>query len=238
MAPIRLALIGLSPHATTSWARAAHLPYLLSPRGRERFQIVGLLNSTPESGRAAAEAFLRPEFQAGKVRVYASPEELAGDVARQSGGAHEGNVDLVVCVTRVDKHLPTVLPAVKAGANVFVEWPLGHNVAAARELAGLAAGRTVVGLQGRLAPVVRKVGELVTEGTVGKVVSVEVRAAGGTRTRDGVVEGLEYFTRLEVGGNVVTIGFAHGEWFRFSPPFSSSYSSTLSMGRLPLELSV
>ena len=42
---------------------------------------------------------------------------------------------------------------------------------------------------------------------IGKVLSSSVVAAGGTRRRDGIIEGLKYFTRRVVGGNIVTIGF-------------------------------
>ena len=212
MSPIRVALIGLSANATTSWASAAHLPYLLSPRGRARFRIVGLLNSTADNARAAIRAFgLGGNGNENEPRAYASPDELAAAAA-----AEGREVDLVVCVTRVDRHVLTAGPAVAAGADVFVEWPLAGDEAGVAELVRVAreqGGRTVVGVQGRLAPVVRKVAELVASGRVGRVQSVEVRAAGGTNDRDVLPVGLEYFTRREVGGNPFTIGFGHRELF-------------------------
>ncbi|KAJ7815720.1 hypothetical protein B0H13DRAFT_2258052 [Mycena leptocephala] len=188
MAPIRIALIGLSASATTSWAATAHLPYLLSPRGLARFQITALCNSSTAAARAAISAFHLPP----ETRAYGSPEELAEDA----------DVELVVCCTRVDVHSATVRPALAAGKMVFCEWPLAHSIDAVRDLAKLAREmqvRTMVGVQGRVAPVVQKLKAVLEGGRIGRVVSAE-----------GVVPlGLEYFTKREVGGNVFTIGLGH-----------------------------
>lgn len=60
MAPIRVALIGLSSSAKTSWAAQAHLPYLLSPKGKSHYKIVALLNSSVQAAEAAREYFGLP----------------------------------------------------------------------------------------------------------------------------------------------------------------------------------
>ncbi|KAK3350341.1 hypothetical protein B0T25DRAFT_263861 [Lasiosphaeria hispida] len=195
---IRVALIGLSATAKTSWASTAHLPYLLSPQGRSKFTIVALLNSSVEAARAAIAHFDLPPT----TTPYGDPAALAADPA----------VDLVVCNTRVDRHFETIQPSVIAGKAVFSEWPLAQDVQHARILvedAGRAGGRSVVGLQGRVSPVASKVRAVLEEGRIGKVLSSEVRAFGGTNDREILPEGLAYFTQREVGGNVYTIGFAH-----------------------------
>jgi predicted dehydrogenase len=207
MAPIRIALIGLSASATTSWAATAHLPYLLSPRGLARFQITALCNSSTAAARAAISAFHLPP----ETRAYGSPAELAEDA----------DVELVVCCTRVDVHSATVRPALAAGKMVFCEWPLAHSIDAVRDLATLAREmqvRTMVGVQGRVAPAVQKLKAVLEGGRIGRVVSAEVRAAGGLNDREVVPLGLEYFTKREVGGNVFTIGLGHREshTFKFS----------------------
>ena len=196
--PIPLALVGLSSSAATSWASGAHLPYLLSPRGRERYKIVALLNSSVESARQAINTFNLPS----ETRAYGSPHDLAADP----------DVQLVVCATRVDKHDVTVRPSIAAGKDVFVEWPLAENATIARELAALAAEkgvRTVVGLQGRVAPLYLRVAEILQSERLGKVVSSEVRASGGTISRRRMPATLKYFTQKEVGGNMVTISVGH-----------------------------
>jgi predicted dehydrogenase len=97
MAPIRVAIIGLSASAKTAWTSKAHLPYLLSPQGRAKFEIVALLNSSVDAAKAA-------------IATYNLPATTRA-------------VDLVVCNTRVDKHFETIDASVKAGKAVFSEWP-------------------------------------------------------------------------------------------------------------------
>ncbi|KAK5310739.1 hypothetical protein LTR93_011954 [Exophiala xenobiotica] len=197
MAPIRVALIGLSSSAS-SWAVGAHLPYLLSTRGRERFIIVALCNSSVDAAQRAIEKY----GLAGNIKAYGDPEEVAADP----------NVDLVVCCTRVDLHYNNILPSVKAGKTAYVEWPLAHDVHSARELTSIArqsGSRTVVGNQGRLAPVVLKLREMLRQGRIGKVLSSEVRAAGGSFEGDVVPAPYKYLTQRAFGGNVVTISFSH-----------------------------
>ncbi|RSM14432.1 hypothetical protein CDV31_005449 [Fusarium ambrosium] len=198
MAPIRTALIGLSASAKTSWAAIAHLPYLLSPLGKSKYQIVALCNSSIEAARKAIQHFELPV----ETKAYGDPESLAADE----------EIDLVVVITRVDVHHGTALPSVKAGKAVYVEWPLAQDEEHARELATLAkesGSRTIVGLQGRLAPPIAKIHELLQQGRIGKILSSEIRASGGTNDRDILPSILDYFTRRAVGGNIYTIGLGH-----------------------------
>lgn len=201
MSPIRTAIIGLSSSAATGWASNAHLPYLLSPLGRSKYQIVALLNSSVPAAQAAIAAFkLSPD-----TKAYGSPAELASDP----------NVDLVVCCLRVDLHYETVKPSIEAGKDVFVEWPLAQNEKLAGELTRLVrekGSRSMIGLQGRLAPPVLKIKEVIESGRIGKVLSVEARAFGGTNDAVSAPRGLEYFFKREVGGNIYTILFAHGKF--------------------------
>lgn len=199
MAPIRLGIIGLSSSAVTSWASSAHLPYLLSARGRSKYSIVALCNSSVESAKNAIESY---GLDAENTRAYGDPEALAADP----------DVDLIVCCTRVDTHYSLVKPGIEAGKAAFVEWPLTHDVQLTRELTGLAAEkgvRTVVGLQGHVTPVVLRIKALLEGGSLGKVLSSEVRAYGGTIDREAIASGLSYFADRKFGGNVFMIGFAH-----------------------------
>lgn len=69
--------------------------------------------------------------------------------------AKDPNIDLVVCSVRVDRHFETIAPSLRAGKDVFVEWPLGKSAAEARELLKLknegGVKRAIVGLQARQA---------------------------------------------------------------------------------------
>ncbi|KAK4095989.1 NAD(P)-binding protein [Parathielavia hyrcaniae] len=165
---IRVALIGLSATAKTGWASRAHLPYLLSPRGSSKYEIVALLNSSVPAAQNAIKAYNLP----GSTKAYGDPAALAAD----------RDVDMVVCNTRVDRHFETVVDSVKKGKDVFVEWPLAQDVKHARELALLseeAGGETVIGLQGVVAPVATKLRALLEGGRVGRVLSSDLRRVLG-----------------------------------------------------------
>lgn len=198
MAPIRVGIIGLSASAKTAWASRAHLPYLFSPLGRSKYQITALLNSSVDAANRAIKAYDLPA----ETKAYGNPEDLAADP----------NVDLVVVSVRVDLHHGTALPSVKAGKDVYIEWPLAQDAKHAKILADAAknaGGKTLVGIQGRTVPLYHKIGELLREGRIGKVLSSEVKAAGGLIDRAVVPIDLKYFTDKSIGGNIFTIGFGH-----------------------------
>lgn len=200
MAPIRTAIIGLSSSAATSWASGAHLPYLLSPRGRAKYDIVALCNSSVDAAQRAIEAFTL----SAKTKAYGDPQSVADDP----------DIDLVVCCTRVDVHHSTILPSIKAGKTVYVEWPLAQDVKHVSELVEAAkksGSKTIMGMQGRLAPPVVKIREILESGRIGQVLSSEVRMFGGSNDREILPTGLKYFTDSSVGGNIYTIGYGHGE---------------------------
>jgi len=126
--------------------------------------------------------------------------------------AKDPNVELVVCSVRVDHHLATVGPSLKAGKDVYVEWPLGKSLSDAKELLRLKnegkVKHAVVGLQARQAPVVRKVRELLGNGRIGAVLNstwVGQASLGGPVT----TEAYEYLGQRNVGGNMVSIHFGH-----------------------------
>lgn len=197
MALIRVAIVGLSAAATGSgWAASAHLPYLLkSPH----YKIVALCNTSLEKAEAAIKAYnLDPQ-----TKAYGSPEDLAKDP----------DVDLVVANTRVDLHGRVLLPSIKAGKDVFSEWPMDSNEAKAKvmlETARQSGSKTIVGLQGRANPVVQKLKQIIEEGRIGKVLSSTIY---GSTTNGGAEESakVRYITQREVGGNILTIHFGHSK---------------------------
>jgi predicted dehydrogenase len=198
MAPIRVALIGLSASAKTGWAAGGHLPYLTSERGRQQYKIAALLNSSVDAAKKAIEAF----DLGSDVKAYGKPQDLAND----------SDIQLAVAVTRVDVHYDTIKPSVAAGKDAFVEWPLAENAQRAGELADLAKQRgikTLVGIQARVSPVVLKIKELIHSGRIGKVLSSQVSGCSPYVERYRVSEGLSYFLDKKIGGNPMSIGYAH-----------------------------
>lgn len=199
---IRVALVGLSSSATTSWAEVAHLPYLRSARGQTQYKVVALLNSSKEAAEKARSDFSLPAT----VKAYGDPALLAADA----------EVDLVSVVTRVDNHYSAVEPSIRAGKAVYVEWPLAENLKRSVALLGDNKGRdtSIIGLQGRLSPVAAKVKEVLASGRIGKVLDSEVRGfvAMGYGKQPGTLLTGPFetmFTQRAIGGNHVTVLYAH-----------------------------
>ncbi|KAL6714647.1 hypothetical protein ACLMJK_008072 [Lecanora helva] len=190
MTPIRVGMIGLSATAKTSWASAAHLPYLQACN--DKFTITALCNSSVSAAQAAIEAYDLPP----NTKAYGNPEDLADDT----------EIVLIVCNVRTYTTRQSSLVCSKGRM-------LAANLKDAQELNRIAkenGSRTMIGLQGQLAPLIIKLKSLIEkEIKIGKVLSSSVLAFGGTRTRDSVIQGLKYFTQQEIGGNMVTIGFGH-----------------------------
>lgn len=227
MTPIKVAIIGLSAAAKTSWAADAHLPYLLSLRGRSHYEVVALLNSSVQAAEAAKETFDLPST----VKAYGDPNALAEDP----------DIDLVVCNTRVDVHFSTIEPSVRAGKAVFVEWPLVENLEKAITLTGnRQLNNSIIGLQGRVSPIVLKIKQILATGQIGRVLSSDIRAFGSLLPRDSLPEGLAYFADRAVGGNPITIAYAHmidyvhevlGEWASFEAKMHIQRPSLTILGR-------
>jgi predicted dehydrogenase len=152
MAPIRVGIIGLS---TTGWARKDHVPAL--SRLENDYKLVALSTSKEKSATEAGREY-------GVKAYHGDPAQIAKDP----------NVDLVVVSVKTPMHKQSVWPAIEAKKDVFVEWPLGKTLAEAQEIADFARAqgvRTIVGLQARQNPLIRKIKQLVDDGKIGRVLS-------------------------------------------------------------------
>ncbi|OSS48684.1 hypothetical protein B5807_06780 [Epicoccum nigrum] len=189
----RVALIGLSSKGKGSWASQSHLPYL---RSTSLYKITALQNSSKDSAKAAAK-----EFSLEDVATYADPSTTASDP----------NVDIVAVSVNVPEHYSLAKPALEAGKDVFVEWPLARNLAEAEELTQLAREkgvRTMIGLQARQNPAILKAKEIVESGKLGKILTTTMFGHGmifGPRMPDWFLYGLP----IEAGANLLTIPFGH-----------------------------
>lgn len=194
MAPIRIGIVGLSAKPG-AWATYAHLPRLAAS---PNYQIVAICNSSLESSKAAIKAHNLPE----STKAYDSYDNLAADP----------DVDLYVVSTRADTHYDVAMPALKAGRNVYVEWPLAANTAQAEEMVALAREKkikTIVGLQGRVAPCLVKVKELIDSGYLGKIHSVNYQGSINNWQNNAASSRYHYFIDRKVGGNLMTIYGGH-----------------------------
>lgn len=193
MAPIKVGILGLSTKPS-AWATLAHYPYLKSS---PYYKIVAVCNSSLQSSQAAID-----HFQLEGARAHETWESMANDP----------EVELYVVSTRADTHLEVARPALLAGKSVYVEWPLGANAAQAREMADLAkkhGSKTIVGLQGRVAPSVLAVKKIIDSGRLGEIHSVSYQGTTNVWQDNAASDRYHYFMDRKVGGNLLTIYGGH-----------------------------
>src|ERR1700692_4294565 len=123
----KVGIVGLQPGR--SWAARGHIP---APRALpERFEIVGVANTSLESSQAAAAAMGLPKAYANVAEIVLAPE-----------------IDIVTVTVKVVHHLEIVKAAIEAGKHIYCEWPLGNGLAEAEELAAVARAKRVLGVIG------------------------------------------------------------------------------------------
>jgi predicted dehydrogenase len=181
-------VVGVSP--SRGWAATAHIPAL---RALPNYEIRALSARTAESARAAGETF-------GIEAVFSDHEDLVT----------QPDVDVVAVTVKAPRHRELVSAALAAGKAVYCEWPLGRDLDDAQAMATQArqqAVRTVVGLQGRQAPAIEFVQQLLGDGYVGEVLSTTM--VGLSVPGDVVVKPNAYMLDKANGANLLTIAVAH-----------------------------
>jgi predicted dehydrogenase len=181
-------VIGVSPRR--GWAATAHIPAL---RALPNYEIRALSARTAESARAAGEAF-------GVEAVFSDHEDLVT----------QPDVDVVAVTVKVPHHRELVSAALAAGKAVYCEWPLGRDLDDAQAMATQAreqAVRTVVGLQGRQAPAIEFVQQLLGDGYVGEVLSTTM--VGLSIAGDIQIKPNAYMLDKANGANLLTIAVGH-----------------------------
>lgn len=119
---------------------------------------------------------------------------------------------MVLVSVRIAKHYELTAPILEAGKDVFVEWPLGANLAQAKEMAAKAKEKnvkTVVGVQARASPLITKLREIIGNGEIGTILSTVVQGNFSALPIDVFIDGAEYYLDAKSGGNSLTIFFGH-----------------------------
>lgn len=213
--PIRIGFIGLNPDS--HWAATAHIPALSTLT--DKFQVIGVANSSAESAQRTAKALNLPYAFSDVDELVNSPE-----------------IDLVVVTVKVPHHLKLVTAAINAGKHVYCEWPLANGLAEAKTLANLANLKGVVavcGTQARTAPEIIHLTKLISEGYVGKVLSTSLIGSGGNWAGETINE-YYYLFDAQNGADMQTIPLAHtlaaikdvlGEFGSLSARFLSNFDT-------------
>ena len=94
------------------------------------------------------------------------------------GKALATHPDVVLVSNPTACHLPTVKAAVQAGCHVFIEKPLSHTWEGVEELENLIQAKkplVIMGFDLRFDPGLRKVKQVLDEGLIGRVLSVQAQ---------------------------------------------------------------
>jgi len=176
--------------ANGRWGPRAHVPAL---QRLPETELYAVCTAHADTAQAAADKF-------GVKRAYSDDKAMAADP----------QVEAALVAVRVPTHYVLAKNALEAGKHVYCEWPLGANTKEAEELAALARKmkvHTMVGLQRRASPAYLHLRELVKDGYVGQVLSVNMALMGSgvlTRTSDRTWQ-----RDVTLGANTLTITFGH-----------------------------
>lgn len=189
---IRVGIVGATvTPGGSGWGANAHVPAL---HALPEYELKAVCTAHEDTARASAAAF--------------GAELAFHDINTML--AHP-DIDLVVVSVKVPIHYELVMPSLRAGKPVFCEWPLGANLAEAEAMAGLARERglhTMVGLQARSDPTLSYARELVAEGYVGDVLTVNLTSFGQMLVER--PSGRVWQGERAAGANTLTIQGGHG----------------------------
>jgi predicted dehydrogenase len=184
--PLRVGLVG----AGGRWGPWAHVPALqVLPEAR----LHAVCTAHADTAQAAADKY-------GVQHAYSDIKAMGKDP----------QVEAALIAVRVPAHYALTKDALDAGKHVYCEWPLGANTQEAEELAALARKKkllTMVGLQRRASPAYLYMRELIRDGYVGEMLSVNMTMMNSgvlTRTSDRTWQ-----RDAKLGANPLTITFGH-----------------------------
>lgn len=148
--PLRVGIVGAN--AERAWAHDAHIPALAA---MPQFTLAAVSARTQPLADQAAAAFKAPRAFGDSLKLVRDPD-----------------IDVVAVTVKVPEHRAIVLAVLEAGKHLYCEWPLGRDVAEAKEMADAAAraksSHVIIGLQALSAPAVRHAAKVVASGALGQ----------------------------------------------------------------------
>lgn len=153
---LRVGIVGANAEGQ-GWAPLSHLPAL---KMLPQYELAAVCTAHADTAAAAAAKY-------GVARAFHDYREMV----------KEPDLDLISVVVRVPNHHDVVMAALDAGKNVYCEWPLGASLAEAEAMAALARRKNVhavIGLQARGDPTIRYLHDLVADGYLGDVLTVNM----------------------------------------------------------------
>lgn len=187
MERIRLGIVGAS--AERGWARETHIPAL---QALPEYELTALCTSRPESAKRASEVYDTKYAFSDYRELVRCPE-----------------VDAVIISVRVPWHREIATAALNEGKHVYCEWPMAATMVEAEEMVETARRsgmKNQVGMQGHFAPWVQYVKELVQEGKLGRIFSVNARLSIPHRY---MRPGMEWAANRAGGNHILWIQVPH-----------------------------
>jgi predicted dehydrogenase len=188
---IRVGIVGATvTPGGSGWGANAHVPALQALPG---YELKAVCTAHEETAKASAEKF-------GAELAFHDMNEMVACP----------DVDLITVVVRVPLHKQLVMPAIAANKPVCCEWPLGADLADAKEMADSAKSAgvpTLVGLQAQSSPAVMYARDLVANDEIGEIVTVNVSVMVGAVTERG--DGRIWQGIRKNGANPMTIPGGH-----------------------------
>lgn len=184
---LRVGLVGA--HVGRGWGMISHVPAL---QNLPEYELAAVCTAHEDTAKESSVAVGAPLAFWDYREMVRHPE-----------------IDIVSVAIRVPWHKEVALAAMEAGKHVYCEWPLASNLEQAREMAAAAAAHkvsTMVGLQGRAAPWVLRLKELVAEGYLGKVLYINARLFMGAAYRSST---LTWAAKRSNGNHILAIQCGH-----------------------------
>lgn len=123
------------------------------------------------------------------------------------GDALDAGPDAVIVATPTNEHIRPALEAAKAGCHLFVEKPVSHNMDGLSDVLSTVKSKsliTLVGCNMRFHPGIKKVKELLDEGTVGRILSADIETGSYMpEWRPGWDYRNVYSARSHMGGGII-----------------------------------
>ena len=185
---IRTGIIGVN--VNYGWGSWAHMPALLS---LPDYELTAVCTAHKDTAGESANRF-------GARLAFTDYNQMV----------QHPDIDLVTVCVGTPLHHDMVISALAASKHVFCEWPLGANTNEAEAIASKARSvgvRHMVGLQARGDPALLRLRELVAEGYVGEVLSVDMTAFQPDILKWGAIR--PWMADRTKGANTLTIATGH-----------------------------
>lgn len=206
MAPIRVGIIGLTAKDSGNFVPGEWgVHHFKAIQQLPEYELVAICNTSVES---ANKAIAFHKLDPATVKAYGSAKDLAADP----------NVDLVTVTVDVKHHMNLTKPALEAGKNVYVEFPIAPTAAECEELAEIARAKgvkVVVGTQACSDPVIMKLRSILPE--IGDVVSTTLLGSSPIDVSQGWPEFAEPFLDVHSRISRVTIVLGHRKCHTICP---------------------